>query len=269
LLKIFTRFLIDLTAKNNMSTTAFLHLQGFAPVDVIRRLSHPPSSQTESSRSSGAGIVIERVRLLSDPLKTVLLKGSPVPNADLNLKIQKEYAILEHVAKNGVVWLDPDVHNSKGLNGSPTSKELESAEQRRENTSLQLRHSRAIQPIEILDNKGSSVMVCEDFKGVSLSQFMIDFGLASDTSLYKRVELTINIALQIAAALEEIHSADVVHRNLNLENVQLKVNPEGSIEVQVSNFENAQIVKGVRIPNSTLTGSLAYIPPGILCNLCR
>lgn len=59
-----------------------------------------------------------------------------------------------------------------------------------------------------------------------------------------RVELAVEIALQVCAALSEPHANDVVHRDLKPENLMLVVTSDGSLQVKVLDFGIAQAVEG-------------------------
>lgn len=59
-----------------------------------------------------------------------------------------------------------------------------------------------------------------------------------------RVELAVEIALQVCAALSEPHASGVVHRDLKPENLMLVVTSDGSLQVKVLDFGIAQAVEG-------------------------
>jgi serine/threonine protein kinase len=70
-----------------------------------------------------------------------------------------------------------------------------------------------------------------------------DLALLIERGRFK-VELAVEIALQVCAALSEPHAHEVVHRDLKPENLILVVTSDGSLQVKVLDFGIAQAVEG-------------------------
>jgi histidine kinase len=110
-----------------------------------------------------------------------------------------------------------------------------------------------IKPIR-LENTGSNLaMIIEDSKAVSLREYIKD----------DPVELPIflDIAVQLAQTLGELHQNGIIHSNLNLENIL--VNPDTG-KVKISNFSLA-IHSYMKSENnamiSAVLGNLQYMSP--------
>ncbi len=105
-------------------------------------------------------------------------------------------------------------------------------------------------------------LILEDFGGVSLKTWMRDSALA-DRLANRQLNLWefLNIAIEIAECLEQIHAANIIHKDINPSNIVY--NPETK-QIKIIDFGIATAIAGSQTPlkNPTvLEGTLAYISP--------
>ena len=96
--------------------------------------------------------------------------------------------------------------------------------------------------LEVLEDDGLLVLVLEHAAGRSLEDFLRDRAPLS-------LDLAVEIALQVCAALGAAHAAGVVHRDLKPANVLVSDSPSspGGVHVRVLDFGLAKVVRGDRM----------------------
>lgn len=121
-----------------------------------------------------------------------------------------------------------------------------------------LRHPNIIQIFDLADDDGTSYIAMELLDGEDLARRLEDVGTLP-------LEEVVNIAQQVASALQAVHARGIVHRdikphNLFLVNRQL---PSGRSEiVKVLDFGICKFRRSLSLtPNATLLGTPNYMAP--------
>ena len=110
-----------------------------------------------------------------------------------------------------------------------------------------------IKPHEIVSYNNGLALILEDFGGQSLKSLMTS----------SRLELIdfLNIAIQITETVAELHSHNIIHKNITSHNIFFK---SGTGEVKLTDFSIASLLSKenseISSPN-LLEGTLAYISP--------
>ncbi len=103
------------------------------------------------------------------------------------------------------------------------------------------------------DDAGMQIIL-EDDNGVSLKHFLKD----NDLDVRERIEL----AVEIARAVQSIHDEGVVHRDLNPSNILVIQDEESKkISAKIIDFGLATLSKHSQVTEEDLTGTLPYISP--------
>lgn len=114
-------------------------------------------------------------------------------------------------------------------------------------------YSHVLRHLDLLDLKDGTALILEDFKGIPIS------GLISSTPL--SIEVFLDIAIQLAQALGELHQDDITHGALTPDHIFIDMN-SGHVKLGGFGFiaqfthENDAIHDGEVIKNT-----LAYISP--------
>ncbi|KAJ3319549.1 hypothetical protein HDU76_000503 [Blyttiomyces sp. JEL0837] len=193
-----------------------LNVPGYSPLETI---------STQPTKS----IIVERATATTTdkPGVSVICKGCAIADDTLNYQINREYEVLKHI------------HNhAKSLSIDPNCI------------------SALISPIELINNKGSFILVLEDIGGCSLREYS-----KRNPSLYETLEFKIAICSKIASALNIIHQAKTVHKDVNPDNIVVQVSSEGVVKCQLIDFSLAEEWKGFSDTNGSLHGTLAYMAP--------
>ncbi len=172
----------------------------------------------------------------------------------------QNYQIVERIyqSKSSLVYRALENHNDssvilKVLKGSyPTPRELTRYRQEYEIT-RSLKVANVIQAYDLQRYENSLVMILEDFGGKSLSKLLGK----------KEIDLRtfLSIAIKIAEGLDGIHSANIIHKDINPSNIvynsetqQLKI-----IDFGIASRLHQELVE--ELPSTQLGGTLAYIAP--------
>ncbi|KAJ3332434.1 hypothetical protein HDU76_000247 [Blyttiomyces sp. JEL0837] len=137
---------------------------------------------------------------------------------------------------------------------------------------------RIIKPVDLVKTKGSSVLILEDFGGQSLRRYGIhDFKSeggptpASDDQVCVAtrklcLEEILDISLQLSEALDIIHRCNVIHKDINPDNIVVR-RVNDVTDIQIIDFNLAEIrenlidADGDENPRPLLHGTLAYMSP--------
>lgn len=110
-----------------------------------------------------------------------------------------------------------------------------------------------IKPVALKNYRNGLVLVLEDFGGISLHQFLKQTPLQLNSFL--------NIALQLAAALTELHQNQIVHKDINPSNIL--INPQtGQVKIIDFGISSRLSRENQATENpALLEGTLAYLSP--------
>lgn len=112
----------------------------------------------------------------------------------------------------------------------------------------------------------SFVLVFLDFGGVPLSKIkrMDSKNDSEGPSHDFTIEEVLKIAINISQGLELAHRADVMHQEVNPDNIMVKFDPKSGLSAQLSNFAQSQRVSQIfsEIRTFSINESLVYISPG-------
>ncbi len=117
-----------------------------------------------------------------------------------------------------------------------------------------LKHENIAQIFEILDNERTVLMFREYFEGISLSSFLQSKPELKTTQI-------LHIAIQISEAIQYIHSKNIIHKDINPNNIL--INPSNlSIKLIDFGIATKQVRETIDLINlSQLEGTLDYISP--------
>lgn len=104
--------------------------------------------------------------------------------------------------------------------------------------------------IELIYYEKNPILIFEDFKGQVLKNFLLE----------NKMQLIIYLqaASALAKALDQLHSNQIVHREINPEHILFDLT---SNEVKIINFQNASQDNSVALSKSLLPNFLNYISP--------
>ncbi|KAJ3094981.1 hypothetical protein HDU97_007405 [Phlyctochytrium planicorne] len=185
---------------------------------------------------SHAKTVILRGHLDGQPDDLVVCKGSIVSSSDENRKTLQEYELLKLVH---------DHFNSNKRNLFP--------------------HHRVIKPLDLIWSHGSYSLILEDFRGTSLRDYIAVQILRGGGETGLSLEQFLDVGIQLAEALHVIHSARIIHMDINPDNILVRETSSNELEVQVIDFNIARVSEHTNHSDShepvELEGSLPYLSP--------
>jgi serine/threonine protein kinase len=126
-----------------------------------------------------------------------------------------------------------------------------------------LNHPNIITIYDFGESGGAHYMATEYVEGITLRKRLSEGKLSVDDALA--------IAVQVASALAEAHSASIVHRDIKPENIMIR--PSGLVKVldfglaklaessQLDSQDETKTVAGVNTAVGTLLGTLSYMSP--------
>ncbi|KAJ3416598.1 hypothetical protein HDV05_000880 [Chytridiales sp. JEL 0842] len=206
--------------------------------------------------------------------KRVICKGYLTANNDQNRRTQMEYEMIKTIQDSHTRMtscgadgpryslVDDDEEEADG-SGGPVK--------RRRSEYKTVPGTRVVKALEVVQNKGSHVLVLEDFEGITLRQYIEESqhqqSQSSESSGRKiKLEEALRISVMLTEALDMVHSAHVVHQDLNPDNILVRV-VDGALDVQLIDFNLAEVVVMSEAENADiitkthLHGTLAYISP--------
>lgn len=141
-----------------------------------------------------------------------------------------------------------------------SASELTRARFRREaRLGAQVQHPNVVRVIELgeLDD-GSPFIVMEFIDGVSLSELIATRTLSPDA--------TVELGLQLLAALAALHARGVVHRDIKPENVMLERSVDGTINAKILDFgisktDDKELEPATLTRAGTIVGTPSYMSP--------
>ncbi|MFB2891761.1 AAA family ATPase [Aerosakkonemataceae cyanobacterium BLCC-F50] len=165
--------------------------------------------------------------------------------------LEKIYTNAQHIFYRGLRTSDQQPVILKYLRSDyPTPAEIASLQQEYEIT-YSLNISGIVKPLDFLNIYNRPVLVLPDFDGVSLKEYLAHHQLSLNEFL--------NISIQIAHILGELHKNNLIHKNVNPSNIIINPN---TLEVKITDFA----LSSFPLQETTLTqliqeDTLAYISP--------
>ncbi|KNC99177.1 serine/threonine protein kinase [Spizellomyces punctatus DAOM BR117] len=241
-------------------------------------------------------LVIQRVRRVDNPNQTVICKGNTFFDEEENIKLKHEYEILHlihsnlaeieltrtqnHTHSSGTSRILASGNYSRGEPLTPvsedssltlTSPNTSSTRHKpggRRPRSTSLSHDsidghlsdRIVKPISLEDVNGQYFLILEDYGGMSLREFAL--GKRQPQGRLIGLEDFLHIATQLAEALDIVHAAQVVHKDINPDNIVVR-RDKGRIGAQLIDFNLAEVTDMGTQPTQRnyLEGTLAYLSP--------
>lgn len=147
----------------------------------------------------------------------------------------------------------------KVLHGESASDLTRARFRREARLGAQVQHPNVVRVIELgeLDD-GSPFIVMEYVDGVSLSELIADRTLSPDA--------TVELGLQLLAALAALHARGIVHRDIKPENVMVELAVDGSIIAKILDFGISKTSDKLLEPATltragTIVGTPSYMSP--------
>ncbi|KAI9091442.1 hypothetical protein DFS34DRAFT_324920 [Phlyctochytrium arcticum] len=199
------------------------------------------------------------------------------------------------VPSANIASLPPSPGPSRLLQNKASKKRLRSTSLGHDSANGRMA-DRVIKPIRLDEINGQYFLIMQDFGGVALREYLsrkrgsgrklfsentghssaketgdveaqIKTRICSDSVKTERkgavnFEATLQIAIQLAEALEVVHAAQVIHKDINPDNIVVKATDD-AVKVQLIDFNLAEVSNmGTESPQRTyLEGTLAYLSP--------
>ncbi|KAJ3213638.1 hypothetical protein HDU67_002639 [Dinochytrium kinnereticum] len=186
---------------------------------------------------------IQRGHPISNPKRSVIFKGSAISSNDENQKLLREYEILQLIHEDS-----GNVSLSKQQN-------------------LLAETQRIAKPIDLIWAHGSYVLVLEDFGGISLRDLLFARRAAVEGQMQGlEFEECLDIGLQLAEAMQIVHSARIIHKDVNPDNVITRIGLSGRLQVQLIDFRTAEVLQFCQADFAEtrrleFQGTLPYLAP--------
>nr|KAJ3418611.1 hypothetical protein HK105_008101 [Polyrhizophydium stewartii] len=230
-------------------------------------------------------MAVQSARSVASPDRTVLLKSTPVGRDDGASFLENEYEALKRIhafiaahaeqpppfrpslaQRAPISSADPTQTSSEASlslsSSQPPVAEISAGSSRSSRTDKASAMRRIPKPIsyEIVD--GVAVLVTEFCSSMPLRRYMADCSHAAGQGL--PLEEVIAIALQVAEAIEIVHRARFIHKDINPDNILIRRDSLGGICCELTHFHIAEsfdlaIANGAS--SSQLQGTLAYVSP--------
>jgi ABC-type transport system substrate-binding protein/serine/threonine protein kinase len=179
----------------------------------------------------------------------------------LNAKLASRYEISAELGRGGmgVVYRarDPILNRDvavKLIGSSELTAEIEERFQREAQIVAQMDHPGIVPIHDLGRHEGSLFFVMPFVEGTNLRRLLWDGSL--------RLGEVLDIAIQVADALEYSHSRGVVHRDIKPENIMVVREDGGSVRVRVMDFGLAHSSTENRLTKTgTLIGTVSYLSP--------
>lgn len=147
----------------------------------------------------------------------------------------------------------------KVLHGESASEITRARFRREARLGAQVQHPNVVRVIELgeLDD-GSPYLVMEHVEGVSLSELISDRMLSPDA--------TVELGVQLLAALAALHARDIVHRDIKPENVMIELGVDGSVTAKILDFgisktTDKELEPATLTRAGTIVGTPSYMSP--------
>lgn len=204
-------------------------------------------------------ILVQRARSVSNPELSVICKGVTKFDQNANTKLQMEYSILCAIHSKLKLY-EERVGNPEDFLLSQQgqySHEWRLFQNLLEGEPMEAPSQRIIKPVELIKNNDNFVLILQDFQG---SSTLRNFCVAKTSMNYEEL---INFMMQLAEALDIIHSMTVIHRDINPDNILIREKANGKFEVQIIDFNMARYNRPGQELSDLFKGTLAYMSPGI------
>ncbi|KAI8925591.1 hypothetical protein BC831DRAFT_265099 [Entophlyctis helioformis] len=211
-------------------------------------------------------------------------------NTAQHVRLHKEYQLICHIRANAQRQQTQGRHlpavrpkSAAALLSSSSPSSSSSEQDPSDNSARQIRRAhesagqqqqsrpdwldRIPDAITCITSSNWSAVVLDDFGGVSLREFVYrnDQPSANGESGHGPrllIDDAIQVAIQVSEALICVHAAKVIHKDINPDNIIARRNVDGSIQVQLIDFNISEEFSSVSAAsNSTLDGTLLYISP--------
>ena len=147
----------------------------------------------------------------------------------------------------------------KVLHGESASEITRARFRREARLGAQVQHPNVVRVIELgeLDD-GSPYLVMEHVEGVSLSDLIADRMLPAAA--------TVELGVQLLAALAALHARDIVHRDIKPENVMIELGVDGSVTAKILDFgisktTDKELEPATLTRAGTIVGTPSYMSP--------
>ncbi|KAJ3137415.1 hypothetical protein HK101_003894, partial [Irineochytrium annulatum] len=204
-------------------------------------------------------LFVQRAHPDHDATFSVVCKSTLVADEDENRRSEREYEILRLIHNHH------DASRRAAGGGGLTTVDGD---------------GRVAVPVELVKTSGNYVLIVKDFKGVSLREFALghlseqevssaevsqeDLPAQTPRAARRRlsIESCLRIGQQLVEALHLTHSANVIHKDVNPDNVIVRRNLDtGGIEVQLIDFNLAEVTNDPLASDACLNGTLPYMSP--------
>jgi ABC-type transport system substrate-binding protein len=179
----------------------------------------------------------------------------------INQKLSNRYSIVSELGRGGmgVVYRahDPLLNREVAVKLMPpamVSPETEQRFQREAQLVAQMDHPAVVPIYDFGKHDDSLFFVMPVVQGTNLRGFIREQSLTLGE--------VIDIAVQVAEALEYSHTRGVIHRDIKPENIMVSREEAGRIRVRIMDFGLARAATESRITKTgTIAGTLAYLSP--------
>ena len=179
----------------------------------------------------------------------------------ISTKLAERYEVLGELGRGGmgVVYRaqDPLLNREvavKVIASADLTREAEERFQREAQIVAQMDHPGIVPIYDLGRHEGSLFFVMPLVSGTSLRHLLWEGSL--------RLGEVLDIAIQVADALDYSHSQSVVHRDIKPENIMVMREEGGSLRVRVMDFGLAHASSESRLTKTgTLIGTVAYLSP--------